>query len=55
MLKIGDWAKRKGPYHLIDSLVADDVVTRCGRRIRAAGLTLQKVPFAGRNCRQCTG
>lgn len=33
-MKIGDWVKRTGQkWHLVDSIVADDVVTRCGRRM----------------------
>jgi hypothetical protein len=31
---IGGWVKRRGQkWHLVDSLVAEDVITRCGRRM----------------------
>lgn len=37
-VKIGDWVRRglKGPYkwHLVDSIVADRVVTRCGKQMK---------------------
>jgi hypothetical protein len=42
--QIGQWARRltpradgssvAGKWHLVDSVVAGDVVTRCGRRLR---------------------
>jgi hypothetical protein len=35
MVKIGDWVTREryGSPHYVESLVAGDVVTRCGRRM----------------------
>jgi hypothetical protein len=34
--QIGTWARREQRYtwHLVESLVANDAVTRCGRRLR---------------------
>ena len=33
---VGDWVSRarRGVPHLVESIVADDVVTRCGKRMR---------------------
>lgn len=34
-MTIGQWVKREGQkWHLVESVVADDAVTRCGRRLR---------------------
>ena len=34
-MKIGGWVKRAGTkWHLIESIVSDDAITRCGRRMR---------------------
>ncbi len=37
-MTIGEWAKRanarpEGKWHLIESIIADSVITRCGRRM----------------------
>jgi hypothetical protein len=37
-IEIGDWVNRPGaPAHLVESLIADRVVTRCGRQMRRQG------------------
>ena len=34
-LQIGSWVRRKGgKYHIVESIVAGDAVTKCGRRLR---------------------
>ena len=35
-MNIGDWVQRekRGVPHLIESIVAGDVVTKCGKRLR---------------------
>lgn len=49
--RIGTWVKRekRQHWHLIESLVANDAVTRCGRRLRdepnsRGGLTFTDYP-----------
>ena len=33
-MEIGNWVRRTGrKWHLVESIVADDVITRCGRRM----------------------
>lgn len=35
-MNIGDWVRRLGrssPFHLVDSFISGDVVSRCGRRL----------------------
>ncbi len=33
-MKIGDWVRRKGlKWHLIESIIAGDAITKCGRRL----------------------
>ena len=34
-MNIGDWVRRppRGKFHLVESVVAGDVITRCGRRM----------------------
>lgn len=57
-MEIGDWIareKRRIP-HLVDSIVAGDVVTRCGRRMRDepnADGPLVLASFSVRPCRVC--
>lgn len=56
---IGDWVmrERRGVPHLVESLVAGDAVTRCGRRMRNEATRdglLVASPFGTRKCRQCT-
>jgi len=50
MLEIGSWVRRDGAYrskwHLIESTIAGDAVTHCGRRLRnetAGSLEVSKV------------
>lgn len=57
---IGDWIVRehRGLPHLVESLVAGDVVTRCGRRLaneptRTGGRLVDGLLGVG--CRQCVG
>lgn len=62
---IGDWVVRehRGRPHIVESLVAGDVITRCGRRLRdeptkTGGRLMLAARYAGfssRNCSQCTG
>ena len=34
-MTIGQWVRRPGQkWHLVESVVADDAVTHCGRRLR---------------------
>jgi hypothetical protein len=34
LVKIGDWVRRRGgKWHKVESVVAGDAVTRCGRRM----------------------
>lgn len=34
-MTVGQWVRRQGQkWHLVESVVADDAVTRCGRRLR---------------------
>lgn len=41
-MTIGQWVRRKTTkWHLIDSVVADDAFTRCGRRMRNEGYCLE--------------
>lgn len=44
-MNIGEWIRRRRPgskWHVVESIVADDAVTKCGRRmdamLRATGL-----------------
>jgi hypothetical protein len=41
-MNIGDWVRRSSTkWHLVDSVVAGDAFTRCGRRMRQDGLRLE--------------
>jgi len=41
-MNIGDWVRRRSTkWHLVDSVVAGDAFTRCGRRMRKDGLRLE--------------
>ena len=60
-MNIGDWAirEKRGAAHLVESLVADDVVTKCGRRLTdepntSGGLVLFALGTRS-ICRQCLG
>ncbi len=34
-LQIGQWVRRKGgKWHIVESIVAGDAITKCGRRLR---------------------
>lgn len=55
---IGDWVMRVryGVAHVIESTIAGDAVTRCGRRMTdqpTNGGVLQRAPFGTRQCRSC--
>jgi len=57
MIIVGDWIRRdkRGAPHLVESIVAGDVITKCGRRMkdepnRDGGLILA---LYGRKCRVC--
>jgi hypothetical protein len=32
-MNVGQWVKRGRKWHLVESIVAGDVITRCGRRM----------------------
>lgn len=32
-MDIGDWVRRRGKWHAVESVVAGDAFTRCGRRM----------------------
>lgn len=56
---IGQWVMRHryGIGHLVESIVAGDAITRCGRRMSdepTSGGTLDPAPFGTPKCRQCT-
>ncbi len=43
---IGQWVKRnEGKWHLVESVVSDDAITRCGRRLHNEGGILQASEF----------
>ena len=45
-MKIGDWVRRRGKWHLVESIVADAAITRCGRRMEpTASYDGQDVPL----------
>ena len=59
-MTIGQWVRRSGTkWHLIDSVVAGDAFTRCGRRMRDPGLeTSDNMPLTRmigqpQLCKQC--
>ena len=62
-LRIGVWAKRTGQkWHLVDSTVAGDIVTRCGRRLAdkpdapfqvSAVMPLTRMIGQPQLCKQC--
>jgi hypothetical protein len=58
-VQIGQWAMRSRYRigHLVESIVAGDAITRCGRRLtdeRTTGGDLEPAPFGTPKCRQCT-
>lgn len=57
---IGEWVtrQRRGVPHIVESVVAGDAITRCGRRLgdtatKSGGLLVQ-APHGARKCRVCT-
>ena len=58
-MTIGDWVRRErgGKPHLIESIVAGDVVTKCGRRLRDEPNTRGKLvsDLDSEPCRICSG
>ena len=54
---VGYWARRIGPWHLVESEIADRIVTRCGREMQTktsrGELTFTNDPSP--RCKQCTG
>lgn len=57
-MNIGEWVMREKRQvgHLIESLVAGDAITRCGRRMaeRNTRGELVEAPFGTRKCHSCT-
>lgn len=58
-LAIGQWVmrERRQVGHLVESIVADDAITRCGRRMpeRTSRGELVDAPFGTRKCGFCMG
>lgn len=59
---IGEWVTRehRGLPHLVESIVAGDAVTKCGRRLhdeptRSGGELIPTAIFGLRKCRMCYG
>lgn len=64
-MKIGNWVRRRrGRWHLVESVVAEDAVTRCGRRMDretpsggelqvSEVMPLTRMIGQPQNCRQC--
>lgn len=61
-LVIGDWVFRQklGIPHLVESIVAGDIVTKCGRRLKDEPngdgpllLAVLEAGFSSRNCEVC--
>jgi hypothetical protein len=64
-MKIGDWIRRRGgKWHLVESVVADDAITRCGRRMDRVTISggelqvsdvmpLTRMIGQPQNCRRC--
>ena len=62
---IGDWVmrERRGLPHLVESIVADDVITTCGRRMtdeptKTGGpliFAVQRAGFTVWRCAMCVG
>lgn len=36
-MRIGDWVRRRGKWHLVESVVAGAAITRCGKRMETGG------------------
>ena len=62
-MTIGDWVRRRGKWHLVESVVADAAITRCGRRMEPTAsrgeleVAEHEVTRTGhpRDCRRCAG
>jgi hypothetical protein len=61
-MQIGSWVRRSGKntkWHLVESIVAGDAFTRCGRRLRDPDLDVSGFEVLTRaigqpqNCRYC--
>ena len=61
-MSIGQWVRRPGrKWHLVESVVADDAVTHCGRRLRnetgpletSEVMPLTRMIGQPQLCRQC--
>lgn len=56
---IGEWVMRQRRHvgHLVESVVAGDAITRCGRRMaeRTTRGELVEAPFGSRKCGFCMG
>ena len=62
MNRIGTWVKRekRRNWHFVESLVAGDAVTKCGRRLAdeensRGGLVYSDAPGIGLECKGCQG
>lgn len=45
-MNIGDWVRRKdGKWHAVESIVSDDPITHCGRRLKERRWKGVLVPF----------
>ena len=59
---VGDWVQRakRGVSHLVESIVAGDVVTKCGKRMRDepnrdGGLEHSSLLDRFNRCKRCSG
>lgn len=59
-MEIGDWVSRYGPWHYVDSVVAERVVSRCGKEMNLQmpkRRTLQRSviapPSLAEQCQSC--
>jgi hypothetical protein len=54
---IGWWARRIGPWHLVQSEITDRLVMKCGRQMKLA-MAKGRLEFLlepGEKCKQCKG
>ncbi len=64
-MNIGNWVRRNGKWHLVESVIADAAITRCGRRMEPTAsrgaLEVSEVEPLTRaigqrqNCKRCSG
>ena len=59
-MTIGSWVRRRGKWHLVESVVADAAITRCGRRMEPTAsrgeLEVAVLPSGlDEYCRRCAG